>query len=62
MTIIGTSRKDHSLPPSRGERPSHPAAGTSRLVNPQQLHFVEPLGTMRMQVEFYDDPPDLAAA
>jgi len=28
------------------------------LVLPDQPHFVEPLGTMRMQVEFYDCPPE----
>ena len=27
------------------------------LIAPLQLHFVEPLGAMRMQVEFYDSPP-----
>ena len=36
--------------------------GRPGLVSPQQLHFVEPLGPMRIQVEFYDAPPDLAAA
>jgi tellurite resistance-related uncharacterized protein len=29
------------------------------LVLPQQLHFVTPVGRMRMQVEFYDHPPEL---
>lgn len=28
------------------------------LVLPDQPHFVEPLGAMRMQVEFYDCPPE----
>jgi tellurite resistance-related uncharacterized protein len=28
------------------------------LVQPQQTHHVEPLGRMRMQVEFYDRAPD----
>lgn len=28
------------------------------LVLPDQPHFVEPLGIMRMQVEFYDCPPE----
>jgi hypothetical protein len=32
--------------------PDHP-----ELVLPQQSHFVEPLGQMRMQVEFHDSPP-----
>ncbi len=27
------------------------------LILPEQTHFVEPLGPMRMQVEFYDAPP-----
>lgn len=27
------------------------------LVLPQQPHFVEPLGPMQMQVDFYDEPP-----
>jgi tellurite resistance-related uncharacterized protein len=36
--------------------PDHPG-----LVLPQQSHFVEPLGQMRMQVEFHHAPPaDLA--
>jgi tellurite resistance-related uncharacterized protein len=29
------------------------------LVLPDQPHFVEPLGQMRMQVEFYDHLPEL---
>ena len=29
------------------------------LVRPEQVHFVEPLGAMRMQVEFYDREPEL---
>lgn len=33
--------------------PNHPG-----LVLPDQPHFVEPLGTMRMQVDFYDCPPE----
>lgn len=31
---------------------------TPGLVLPEQSHFVEPLGPMRMQVDFYDQPPD----
>jgi len=27
------------------------------LVEPQQLHFVTPIGAMKMQVDFYDHPP-----
>jgi len=29
------------------------------LVAPEQVHFVEPLGPMRMQVEFYGAKPEL---
>lgn len=32
--------------------------GRPGLVLPDQRHLVEPLGPMRMQVEFYDRPPD----
>ncbi|GHH25254.1 hypothetical protein GCM10008023_38400 [Sphingomonas glacialis] len=34
--------------------PGHPG-----LILPEQPHFVEPLGPVRMQVEFYDHLPDL---
>lgn len=34
--------------------PGHPG-----LVLPQQLHFVEPLGPVRMQIEFYNHLPEL---
>ena len=27
------------------------------LVRPQQPHFVTPIGAMKMQVDFYDQPP-----
>jgi len=33
--------------------------GVPGLVKPQQPHHVEPVGEMRMQVEFYDHPPRL---
>ena len=33
--------------------------GKPGLVRPQETHFVEPLGAMRMQVDFLDTPPDL---
>lgn len=33
--------------------------GQSGLILPDQSHFVEPLGPVRMQVEFYDHLPDL---
>lgn len=26
---------------------------------PEQLHFVEPLGAMKMQVDFYREPPEV---
>lgn len=31
------------------------------LIRPQQTHHVEPIGRMRMQVDFYDQPPEGAA-
>ena len=33
--------------------------GHAGLVLPNRPHLVEPLGPMRMQVEFYDRPPEL---
>jgi tellurite resistance-related uncharacterized protein len=33
--------------------------GRPGIVRPAQLHFVEPLGAMRMQVEFYEQEPAL---
>jgi len=33
--------------------------GSPGLLLPDQPHFVETVGTMRMQVEFYDRPPQL---
>ena len=33
--------------------------GRPGLIEPGELHFVEPIGPMRMQVEFYDQLPDL---
>jgi hemoglobin len=35
--------------------PDHPG-----LINPQELHSVEPVGTIRMQVDFYDHEPVLS--
>ena len=32
-------------------------AGNSVTILPQQLHHVEPIGDMRMQVSFYDSDP-----
>ncbi len=34
--------------------PGHPG-----LIRPDQPHFLEPLGPMRIQIEFYKQPPDL---
>ncbi|MGX1746628.1 MULTISPECIES: DUF1971 domain-containing protein [unclassified Brevundimonas] len=31
--------------------------GTPGRIEPQQVHFVEPLGPMRMRVDFYNEPP-----
>ncbi len=31
--------------------------GQTGLIRPQQAHFVTPLGPMKMQVDFYDQPP-----
>ncbi|MGE4430440.1 MAG: DUF1971 domain-containing protein [Sphingobium sp.] len=31
--------------------------GHAGLVEPQQPHFVTPMGEMKMQVDFYDQPP-----
>lgn len=36
------------------------APGRPGLLLPDQPHWVTPLGKMRMQVDFYDRPPDLA--
>ncbi|AYG94938.1 DUF1971 domain-containing protein [Brevundimonas naejangsanensis] len=32
--------------------------GTPGRIGPQQIHFVEPLGPIKMRVDFYDRPPD----
>ncbi|MBN9480839.1 MAG: DUF1971 domain-containing protein [Bordetella sp.] len=32
--------------------------GTPGRIGPQQGHFVEPLGPMKMRIDFYDRPPD----
>ena len=34
--------------------------GEPGLIQPQETHWVEPVGSMRMQVEFYDAEPALA--
>ena len=33
---------------------------TAGFIDPQEVHWVEPIGPMRMQVEFYDRPPCLS--
>ncbi|QGN55512.1 DUF1971 domain-containing protein [Novosphingobium sp. Gsoil 351] len=33
--------------------------GSPGLLLPDQPHLVEPIGSMRMQVEFYNQPPEL---
>ena len=35
----------------------HLTAEQPGLIQPRQPHFVTPLGPMKMQVEFYDQPP-----
>lgn len=32
-------------------------AGQHAIIQPQQPHFVEPLGTLKMQVDFHNEPP-----
>jgi tellurite resistance-related uncharacterized protein len=31
--------------------------GTPGIIQPRQPHFVTPMGVMKMQVDFYDQPP-----
>lgn len=33
-------------------------AGDCQIIPPEQLHFVEPLGTMTMRVDFYHQRPE----
>lgn len=33
-------------------------AGQSGVVAPEQVHFVTPLGAMKMQVDFYNEAPE----
>jgi tellurite resistance-related uncharacterized protein len=42
-----------------GEETSLLSSGQPGLIHPEQKHRVEPVGPMRMQVEFYDRRPDL---
>lgn len=32
--------------------------GTSGVIRPGEPHHVEPLGPMKMRIDFYDEPPD----
>lgn len=34
-------------------------AGQSRIIPPEQLHCVAPLGAVEMRVDFYDEPPGM---
>ena len=45
-----------SFPDGREEllSPDHPG-----LIRPEETHWVEPVGAMRMQVEFYEQRPDV---
>lgn len=52
--IEGRLRLSYTSPPA--ERALE--AGESGLVEPQQVHFVTPLGPMKMQVDFYNEPPE----
>lgn len=38
------------------------SADRAGLILPEQAHFVTPVGSMRMQVEFYDHKPALESA
>ena len=52
--IEGEVRITYLDPPSeRVLTPDNPG-----LVRPGQPHFVTPLGPMKMQIDFYDQPPD----
>ncbi len=33
--------------------------GDTGVILPEQIHFVEPLGPMRMQIHFYDEMPGM---
>jgi hemoglobin len=35
--------------------------GQPGLIEPEQMHHIEPIGAIRMQVEFYDHRPAMAA-
>jgi hemoglobin len=52
--IAGRVRLTYVSPPSEIILdPDNPG-----LVEPEQLHFVTPLGAMKMRVEFHDQPPN----
>ncbi|MBU0556733.1 MAG: DUF1971 domain-containing protein [Alphaproteobacteria bacterium] len=51
--IEGALKLTYLDPPSEATlTPDRPG-----LVRPQQPHFVTPIGAMKMQVDFYDQPP-----
>ena len=53
--IEGQLRLNFTDPPAEQIlSPGHPG-----LVRPQQTHFVTPVGTMRMRVDFHDSVPDM---
>ncbi|HEX7854825.1 MAG TPA: DUF1971 domain-containing protein [Sphingobium sp.] len=33
--------------------------GQPGVISPEQIHFVTPLGKVKIQVDFYNEPPDL---
>lgn len=53
--LEGRVRLHYLDPPSRIDLDPE----TAGLLLPQQLHYVELLGPMKMQVEFYDQPPEI---
>ena len=72
-TLPNALRREHSTKPSvwglvrvfKGElwlrfddgREQLLNAGKAAVVGPQEVHWVEPLGELQMQVEFYDRRP-----
>jgi tellurite resistance-related uncharacterized protein len=53
QVIEGQVRLTYIDPPSdRVLTPGNPG-----VVNPQQSHFVTPIGPIKMRVDFYDQPP-----
>jgi len=52
--LEGRLRLTYVVPPAELEL----AGGESGLVEPQQDHFVTPLGSVKMCVDFYHEPPE----